>query len=464
MVSPDVRQPDVPRTVDDVFAFMERRTNLEARSGLTRAYRLERMEALMEEFGRPALSIPTIHVAGSKGKGSTTAYIAALLAVRRYTVGRYTSPHVEHYRERIRVYEDDGNPRNVDELFIRFGVELHALVRHRIDRGYTELELPTTFELLTLLAFLVFREAHCDYIVLETGLGGRLDATNVCSPVATVITPIEREHTEYLGETIPEIAEEKAGIIKSKAPLFLAPQPSDAEERFRRRAREMGAPLLRLQDHVEVTEGPTAAVSARDGSFRFTATLPMIGSRQPLNLALAVLTVRRILHERTDEVAVDLSPWIARALDRLDLPGRGEIIRTRDHLFILDGAHTTGSISQLVEDLSSRHLSPVDLLFSAVQGKDADAMIRLLAPITGKVVVTRAGTFRPSDPEALHRRWTEIAPTVPCSVFVDPREAVSFLHTRGGASPILITGSFYLVAEVRRAVVQLEYDGSIEIL
>ena len=446
-------------STDQVFAFMESRTNLEARGGLTRAYRLERMEALMEGFNYPARRIPTIHIAGSKGKGSTAAYATALLQSAGFTVGRYTSPHIHHYRERIRVYEKSGEPRDVDNLYLRFGRDLYDLVQERVAAGYEELDLPTTFELLTLLAFLVFQEARCNIVVLETGLGGRLDATNVCHPLATIITSIEREHTEYLGETIREIAAEKAGIIKPGIPLFLAPQTAEAREEILKRARQVAAPVFPVEEHLSaaadpVQEGLRTTIAAIDDTFRCIVTLPMVGMRQPWNLALAIFAVG---HPSTGLLEGVSPETVSRALVHLDLPARGEIHTINTRPCILDGAHTPESVSQLAADISRRGYAPVDLLFSAVEGKETTAMIEHLVPIARSVHITRAGTFRRSSPEQIAATWKRIAPSIPVTVSENPADAFRSV-TEGGTDrshrPIVVTGSFYLVAEIRPLVLQ----------
>ncbi len=454
---------DTIQSVDDVFSFIEERTNLESRGGLTRAYRLERMEQLMEELDRPGIRIPTIHIAGSKGKGSTAIILTALLRAAGYTTGLYTSPHLHDYRERIRVYDAAGTSaktpggRNLDARILEFGRTLHALVKARSHSGKSGLELPTTFELLTVLAFLIFDAAGCDFIVLETGLGGRLDATNVCEPVATVITPIELEHTDYLGGTVAAIAGEKAGIIKPGVPLFLAPQHPEAMEVILRTAEQRNAPIFRSSE-MEIPE---------------RVSLPVVGKRQQMNVALALLTATETLKNRSSvPTTIDPQRLLARALPLVELPGRGEVLHFGALTLVLDGAHTEQSITQLVESLIESGMTPVNLIFSAVEGKNARAMAVALAPITKRVHVTRAGTFRKSDPDDLARSWRRAAPEhVPVEVYSDPIAALNaFLPGSSRqylppspsgplspppSGPIVVTGSFYLVAEVRRYVLQL---------
>ncbi|MFP4211821.1 MAG: bifunctional folylpolyglutamate synthase/dihydrofolate synthase, partial [Alkalispirochaeta sp.] len=257
--SPDAssRSPSEPPpgwNADEVFRRFESRTNLERTQPQLRLYRLERMEQLLRRLGSPERRLPVVHVAGSKGKGSTSSYIASLLAASGYTVGLYTSPHVRGYRERFavippgRAVGELSAPSAITEGGDRYehalaeaGYELWRVVESMLAEGTDEDELPTTFELLTALAFLFFPRIPCDRVVLETGLGGRLDATNVCRPEVSVITRIELEHTDYLGDTIARIATEKAGIIKEGIPVITAAQRPEAAEVFERIARERSA-------------------------------------------------------------------------------------------------------------------------------------------------------------------------------------------------------------------------------
>ena len=214
------------RTFEQVTAYMESFMNLERRTDRysNRTYRLDRMQALMEHLGNPQNSYRTIHVAGSKGKGSTASYIAAGLKAAGFVTGLYMSPHVSDYRERFTL----AGSFVPDDKLIAAGNELARSLqdfRFHDDIGDTD---PTTFELYTAFAFLLFRNLGCTWAVIETGLGGRLDATNIIQSDASVITPIELEHTEILGGTIALIATEKSKIIKQNRPSFSAFQNEDA--------------------------------------------------------------------------------------------------------------------------------------------------------------------------------------------------------------------------------------------
>ncbi len=224
---------------DDAFAYIESFTNFERRrlTPLDREYRLDRMFSLLEHFGRPHEAFACFHVAGTKGKGSTAAFLAGALRAAGHRTGLYLSPHVSSYNERITIDGDAVAPALLTEVASRIAAELDAGALEDLRGGFG----PTTFELLTLLAFLCFRESGCREAVIEVGIGGRLDATNVVTPTASVITPLDLEHTQLLGDTLASIAREKAGIIKPGRPAFVGHQLPEAREVFadgRRGARE----------------------------------------------------------------------------------------------------------------------------------------------------------------------------------------------------------------------------------
>ena len=417
-------------SVEAGFAWFESFTNLEKQpGGVHREYRLDRMRDLLAAFGDPHHATPAIHVAGSKGKGSTCAFIQSVLTAARFRVGGYYSPHVRSYRERYRV-----DPAPDDPLVLDLMRDIEGHVRTKM--GSSE---PTTFELLTLLAFLLFRRVGLDWVVLETGLGGRLDATNVVLPVASVITPIELEHTEYLGTTIAAIAGEKAGIIKPGVPVFISAQRPEAHAVFVEHATRAGSPLWDCAENVLDLKWHERGCSFTIDGVRFAAPLRLIGRHQAANAALAAAVVRQLLPDLPP-------PVIERGLAEAWIPGRLEQ-RENGPRFFLDGAHTADSVRAVAEAFGEVSTSPRILLFGVSQGKDPLPMARILAPLFESVVITRAGTFKPADPAVAAAAFANL--DVPCSRLDNPTDAVAHCRRLAGESgSVLVTGSFYLVGAV----------------
>ncbi|SIP89766.1 dihydrofolate synthase / folylpolyglutamate synthase [Alkalispirochaeta americana] len=437
-------------TLDEAFRRFESRTNLE-RGGTPRLrqYRLNRMETLLQRLGNPHAGLPVIHVAGSKGKGSTAAFTAELLAAAGHRVGLYTSPHVTDYRERFRVLtggreetdreetdreetDRDGNTTrdaSPEEILLNESLRVWNLVPSLEQEGCPPDELPTTFELLTALAFCAFTSAGCEFAVLETGLGGRLDATNLCKPILTIITRLELEHQDYLGDTLPEIAREKAGIIKEGIPLITAPQRRDARRVLALEAARLGAPLLRLHPLPR------------------TIPLTLGGEVQRINAALALEAYRELLRRKSVRQAP--RQILEEALTRTTLPGRGE--RLAD--LYLDGAHTPESVAQAVRTLTRP--GSVAIL-GVVDGKDLRGIAKALRPGVSRVIVSRPGTFKPGDPRTVFRTLQEEG--LSAELIPDPGEALIRARELNSldrsscreAPPILVTGSFYMVGEIRR--------------
>ncbi len=477
---------------DRAFEYFESRTNLERLQPQLRLYRLERMENLLARLGSPETSLPVVHIAGSKGKGSTSAYIASILAAAGHTVGIYTSPHVTGYRERFTVLPPGrtvGEPVPpadewaslveggylYEDTLSRESLRIREIVETLAAEGTPEDDLPTTFELLTALAFLFFPAVGCDRLVLETGLGGRLDATNVCRPQVVAITRIEREHTDYLGETIPEIAGEKAGIIKRGIPVVCAAQRPEAYRVIRQKAVEQQAPLVDVEDQPQLQSDPGPG-----GPWRGQAVLPrrlfctdsdngdngsdviplrpaMVGTVQRKNILQALHVYRNLVERNLLEPAV--VDAVVRAINECRLPGRGEIIED----VFLDGAHTPESVAAVVAAFGERygpHVS-VPVILGIVAGKDVEGIARALRPLASPVIVSTPGRFKPGDPQNVAHRVASEGLAV--RYMPDHRNALLTARTirdtsiagtsDGEIPPILVTGSFYMVAEIRRLVV-----------
>ena len=442
-------------TADAVFDYIVNDfTNLERGTAESmRPYRLDRMRALLDYFGHPEKSFRSVHVAGSKGKGSTAEFIGRGLAQAGYRTGIYSSPHVSDFRERIRLLPGGMS----DTLIIDSGTAIRSAVDGNLLPSLPGKERPTTFELLTLLAYLCFRASRCEWGVIEVGIGGRLDATNVLSPELCVIAPIELEHTEVLGKTLEAVATEKAGIIKPGIPVVSSAQRPAARSVIERTAAERGS-TARFADRWfeeirierESTEGTTAALRFADrNTVRLTIRMP--GRFQAENAALAYLALTTL--SQSLGLPDRLIPGAPAAFADARIPGRMEIAMTAPAL-VIDGAHTGSSVARVTESFFALFPGDAVLVFGAVLGKDISAMASILAHRFGRIIITRPGTFKKSDPEAVYREFSALNPNT--TLVVEPPDALrAALELSGGRLPILSCGSFYLIGEIRRAVSEL---------
>ena len=413
-----------------------------------RPYRLDRMKAMLAMFGNPQNLLKTVHISGSKGKGSTGVYIASALSELGRPVGLYTSPHVSSYKERItlagREIDDEVIAAQAD--FIRAKI---AAIDPELLPGQSD---PTTFELLTLLAYLVFVESECEWAVIETGIGGRLDATNVQLPQATVHTLIELEHTEVLGNTLAEIAYEKAGIIKPGVPAFCGFLKPEVEEVFVKKASQVGAPITFLKNKVRsqsVGDGtePKAIHIELDSRDVVDIVPGMVGAFQRDNAVLAFITADHLL-QKLGLHETERRRKICDGIAKARLPGRMELIRLEPPV-MLDAAHTPSSVQRLLESYVQLFPEPGVLIFGSVLGKNSRAMAQILAPAFRSIIISTPGTFKESDPEGVFREFNSYNEAT--ELLVDPEQAYRrALSMSDGRAPILVAGSFYMIAEIRR--------------
>jgi dihydrofolate synthase/folylpolyglutamate synthase len=435
----------------EVFRWLSRFIDLE-RGQNVKSFRLERMELLAAAAGHPEGSAPAIHVAGSKGKGSVTGMISAILSAAGFETARYCSPHVREYRERITL-----GGRFFDEsIYAGAGNELRGIAErvsaepeYRLFNGKYGGEAPTFFELLTLYFFLCARLARCGVMAVETGMGGRLDPTNVVDPLASVITSIELEHTEYLGNTLAAVAGEKAGIVKPGKPLILAEQAPEALAVFKKAAAEKEAPLWYFPEtaaikNLKVSGEGTGFTLILENAAPLDLSLAIPGEVQARNAGLAVLTLRRTFPAVDDET-------VRRGLRDFTLPARFEKIRENPPV-IIDGAHTPVSIALCTATFTGIYGEGGMLLFGCAAGKDARGMAEILVPHFSEIVITTPGNFKPGDPEGVYRVFKAAARDGKVILLPHTGEAVA--HTldssRRRKLPVLGAGSFYLAAEIRK--------------
>ncbi|HVN38720.1 MAG TPA: folylpolyglutamate synthase/dihydrofolate synthase family protein [Myxococcota bacterium] len=407
-------------------------------------FSLDPIRALLARLGNPERALPVVHVAGSKGKGSTALLTEAILRGAGRRVGTYTSPHLERWTERFRVdgVEIDGSRLAAAVDQVRPHVEALCAGDART--------APTFFDAITAAALALFAEARVECAVLEVGLGGRLDSTNACEPAVTCITSIELEHTDRLGNSLAAIAAEKAGILKRGIPAVVGRLPDEALEVVERRAAEVGAPIARFGRDFEgeLLDGDLegSRIRLRDGALETATRLPLLGAPSVHNAALALACARRLLGDAVPAPA--LAELARSSLASVELPGRIEVVRRRP-LILVDAAHTADS-AQALASVLERLARPLRLVLSISEGKDVAAILAPLLPLASSLVLTRAEPVRSMAPEALASLASRLAPDLPALVEEDPRVAVRSARARcADTDAMCVTGSVYLAGIAR---------------
>ena len=398
---------------------------------------LSRTRTLLAALGNPERTLNFVHIAGTNGKGSTAACLDACLRAAGYRVGLYTSPYINRFNERMRV---DGLPIPDDAL--------EALVEKIRPTADAMADSPTEFELITALGFLHFARSRCDIVVLEVGLGGELDSTNVIGPPeAAVITALGPDHMEVLGNTMAEIARAKAGIIKEGCPVISYGGNPEADRVIADTCRARGAALYPVDfSALTLLPGTPEATRFHFGPLK-ELSLPLLGSYQAFNAATAI-TALRVLADRgwniTDE-------HIRAGLASVRWPGRFELLR-KDPPFILDGSHNPPGMEATAQSLRDRFPGQrFFFLISVMADKDVAGMLAPILPLAEGFIAVRANLPRAMPAEdlaALIRSLggaAETAPTIPAGV-------ARALARSGGRAPVCALGTLYFSADVRRAV------------
>jgi dihydrofolate synthase/folylpolyglutamate synthase len=408
-------------------------------------FSLDPIRALLARIGNPERALRPIHVAGSKGKGSTVLLAEALLRGAGLRTGAFTSPHLERWTERFRI---DGREVAGDALAVaveRIRPAVEAL------RAEDAAAAPTFFDVTTAAALLLFAEAELHAVVLEVGLGGRLDSTNAVAPAVACVTSIELEHTEILGDTLAAIAAEKAGILKPGVPAVIGRLPAEARAVVVDRAAALGAPLAELGrdfDAAVIEREPfRQRVRLEDGAFRAEAWLPLLGAPAADNAALAAACVLR----SGLVAAARLAGATPAALAAAALPGRIEVLG-RAPLRIADGAHTLASARALAAAIAELPRGRTHVVLSVSSGKDVEGICALLAPLADRITLTRADPKKSLDPAQLAPILRRLAPALDVRVVPNAHLALRAAREAAGAGDLVCaTGSIYL-AGIARAV------------
>lgn len=434
---------------EDALAYLQSRPNFErTRPTNSDALKLDRTRALLHQLGDPHHGVKTVHVAGSKGKGSTVEMTASMLTACGYAVGVFTSPHLVDLRERIRI-NDQIIP--ADDFRLAMGPVARAADAIRKAHGDA-----TYFEIMTALGLAYFAEQAVDIAVIEVGLGGRLDSTNVITPEVAAVTEIQLEHTQILGDTLAKIAREKAGIFKPGVPALTVPQKPEVLDVFRDVASTVVCPLKVLGKDIDYSarfestpdRGPHARVSVVTKRSNYEhMPVPLKGEHQAKNCGLA-LAILDTLRERGFECP---EREVMVGLGKTPSDGRMERAWSRPTI-ILDGAHTAESIEALVKALGAhmRYDSMV-MVFGCSTDKNIDAMLAKVALGADKVIFTKAAASpRAADPHDLMRRFGDSTGKM---LQVEPtleRALQSAARAVGRDDIIVVTGSFYLAGEAKK--------------
>lgn len=421
--------PQVLKYLNSLIDF-EKNTNYPYKKRI----KLKRIQNFLDLIGNPQKSLRVIHIAGSKGKGSTSAFIAYILREAGFTAGLYTSPHLKDFRERIRILRPKARSRKRTSEFEgmiskKEIVSLIEELKPRIDEynRWSKYGSLTFFEVYTALAFLYFKRKKIDLAVLETGMGGRLDATNTVDSLVQVITPISYEHTQKLGKTLAKIAEQKAGIIKNGKIVICAPQKKEALRVIRDKCRNAGAKLRLAGRNIKLRQLKTG----------------LIGKHQLINAALAWGAIEALAGS-----GIKINPkLIRRGIKATRWPGRCEIIK-KDPLIVLDGAQNLASAQAIkraiIENFKYRK---VILVLGICSDKDIKGITRTLGPLADEIILTQALTPRAASCEKLagyFKRKLYLTRGVKEAKLLSARLAQK-------NDLILVTGSLFVVGEFRDA-------------
>jgi dihydrofolate synthase/folylpolyglutamate synthase len=434
-------------TLDEAAAYLAGLINLEKSRDFRRArLSLEPIRSLLDRLGLRRAGLSVLHIAGSKGKGSTALLAEGLLRAHGLRVGTFTSPHLVSWTERFRVDGEEVAGEKLAEAVERLRPEVDALRDERPE------DSPSFFDATTAAALLLFEDAKVDHVVLEVGLGGRLDSTNIVTPAVACVTSIELEHTEKLGTSLAAIAREKAGIAKPGVPLVMGALPAEAALVVEERASQLGCALARFghEFEAEILDEDLDAqrVRFREGSLAFEARLAVAGAHQARNAALALACVRR-LGAIPDHA---LGAAALRAFATTSLPARIEFLSRRPWL-VVDAAHTAASAAALARTLARIPRRRAHLVLSVSAGKDLAAICRSLVPFADRLTITRAEPVRSLEPEEVVAAVRSIASELTPRVVPDPQIAVREARERLGPQDLLCAaGSVYLAGIARRVL------------
>lgn len=447
------------KTISDFLSWVDSFLNFE-KLPQKNIFWLNMMQFLCERLGNPQNEIKCYHVAGSKGKGSVCAMISSILTEYGEKIGVYASPHIEDFRERIRLndkfFSDEIYEKAAKELYEKFISIKEELPKERV---------VTWFELVTVYAFLCMKTARVDEAVYEVGLGGRLDATNIVNPQICVINTIELEHTEFLGDTLEKIAAEKGGIIKNGISVLCASQCTEVKAVFEKIAKEKNAPITFADEILESVKtsycikDSEKLMSVEIVSKLFSRPLKyqtkMFGEFQARNAFLAAAAVKMIHPEISEET-------IEKGLSKVSLPARFEIVEcekksgdvsSTENEIVIDGAHTVKSISLTIQTFEQFYKGrKANLLFACAADKDVEHIAKCFSGRFEKVVLTKPGLTKSCNAEKMKTAFSDAE--IDFDYNEDFENAIKGIiaESKKEDAVLLITGSFYLASEVKKVL------------
>lgn len=443
-----VRAKKAFRTYDDAIRYLYDRTDYEQEKHLrynVDTFNLKRMNKLLALVGNPHKKIDAIHIAGTKGKGSTATMLSKMLEANGYKVGLYTSPHVVDLHERIRVNSDKITKSAMLGLLNRIYKPVEKLSKD---------SKPTFFEIITALAFMHFADVKADISVIETGLGGRLDSTNVIKPKVVGITHLSIDHEKQLGDSIEKIAREKAGIFKRGVPIVSVQQDPGAMRVLKTEAAAIKAPLSITGVDIDFSHrfetspehGPHNRVCVTTPTSKFEHfRVPLHGIHQAINCGLALAMLDKL---KGCGYAIDNDKTF-RGLSKVNLPGRMEMI-CGDPRILIDAAHNAASIRALMHAIGqSIPYDSMIVIFGCNEDKDYNGMLRELQFGADKVIFTRSNSVRAKSPDELADIYTSISGKM-CQTAFCLEEALRLAKSAVGKEDLIcITGSFYLIGQAK---------------
>jgi dihydrofolate synthase/folylpolyglutamate synthase len=422
----------------ECLRYLEKIQNLGIKFGL------DNVKAILSFFDNPHQKYPSVLVGGTNGKGSVCAMLTRILNLHKFCVGLYTSPHLVKVEERIRIDGEPISSRSFSKELTKLRDKIESLLASK-----KLLSLPTYFELLTCLAFIYFEKQKVDIAILEVGMGGRFDATNVVAPPVSVITTVSKEHQKFLGNTLSQIAFEKAGIIKSEIPIVCGVKGGAAQKTIKKRAREFVAPFYGVFDEKDCfqarkTDQSRYSFSYQSKNDEYSFTTSLLGKHQGENAAVAIVASEQLSRnwKKLEKVK------IIQGIEETRWEGRLEVLSCRP-LMILDGAHNEEGAKALRDYIQEFVSTPLTLVVAFMRDKKIAKIADILFPLADKIIITRFPYFRAAEPEEIRAQALKFKDKIVLKPDAQRAVKVALSETSLQGS-IVVTGSLYLVGEVKK--------------